>query len=339
MRTPDGIVGRHRTDSDGLRAMPRLKRPELPEGPKKELNDALHDLHFRSGLPSVRDLVAQVGGRVAGKSRVHDAFSSGRVPAWGLVELLVEVLADTTPGADRAREVKRIHQLWLAASGRTAPERPEAPMFPETKKPSAVPPPRRPAPEPQPDAARRPVLAMRVEWVDPSYLEVDVRRRLRGLVDRALDDIGWPSNGKHRRNGSAGSTIVLDSLDENPSLTVGTFLSTLDKEVEYLREPTAYPSNFRTTELRFMALFDPAATDAIDLLEELKVIWSSADVGKIWGQSSGRVSALVNGLADLESHLSGIWEQFIVGVELAKGSQLVSFDVRTRCIAPHADPF
>ncbi|MFF0966449.1 hypothetical protein ACWDQO_08395 [Streptomyces sp. NPDC003703] len=257
-------------------------RPELPEGPKKELNDALHDLHFRSGLPSVRELVARVGGEVAGKSRGHDAFSSERVPAWGLVDLLVEVLAEMTPGADQVREVQRIHQLWLAASGHTAPEQSAPPMLPEAKTPSAVPPSRRPAPAAQPDAARRPVLAMRVEWVDPSDLQIDVRRRLRGLVDQALDDIGWPSKGKHRRNGSAGSTIVLDSLDESPSLTVGTFLSTLDNEVEYLREPTAYPSNFRTAELRFMALFDPAAPDADELLEELKIIWSSDDVGKIW---------------------------------------------------------
>ncbi|MDL5202780.1 hypothetical protein [Streptomyces sp. ALI-76-A] len=316
--------------------MPRLKRPELPEGPRKELNDALHDLHFRSGLPSVRELVARVGGEVAGKSRVHDAFSSERVPAWGLVELLVETLAEMAPGADQAREVQRIHQLWLAASGHTAPEQLAPLKLSEAKEP---PPLRRPAPAARPDAVRRPVLAMRVEWVDPSELRVDVRRRLRVLVGQALDDIGWPSKGKHRRNGSAGSTIVLDSLDESPSLTVGTFLATLDNEVEYLREPTVYPTNFRTTELRFMALFDPAASDAAELLEELKAIWSSDDVGKIWGQSIGRVSALINGLAHFAGHLPGTWDHHVAEVNLAKGSQLVPFDVRTRYIDPHEEPF
>lgn len=319
--------------------MPRLKRPELPDGPRKELNDALHDLHFRSGLPSVRELVARVGGKVAGKSRVHDAFSSERVPAWGLVELLVETLAEMAPGADQAREVQRIHQLWLAASGHTAPELLAPLQLSEAKELSTMPPLRRPAPASRSDAVRRPVLAMRVEWVDPSELRVDVRRRLRVLVGQALDDIGWPSKGKHRRNSSAGSTIVLDSLDESPSLTVGTFLATLDSEVEYLHKPTAYPTNFRTTELRFMALFDPAARDAAELLEELKAIWSSDDVGKIWGQSIGRVSALINGLAHLAGHLPGTWDHHVAEVNVAKGSQLVPFDVRTRYIDPNADPF
>ncbi|MFJ5532438.1 hypothetical protein [Streptomyces sp. NPDC093261] len=314
--------------------MPRLKRPNLPEGPGKELNDALHDLHFRAGLLSVRALVDRVGDTVAGRSRVHDVFSSERVPAWGLVELLVEALAEKAPGADQAREVERMHQLWLAASGHTALEQPAPPMPPKATKPSTVPPPRRPVPAAQPDAARRPVLAMRVEWVDPSAVHLDVRRRLRGLVDQALDDIGRPIKGKHRSNGSAGSTIVLDSLDESPSLTAGTFLATLDSDSEYLRERSF---DLRMTELRFMALFDPAARNAAELLEELKAIWPSDDVAKIWGHSKGRVAAMVNGLAVAGGQLPGTWESHTAEVHLAKGSQLVAFDVRAWYVDSHSD--
>ncbi|MER6843161.1 hypothetical protein [Streptomyces platensis] len=100
--------------------MPKLKKPQLPEGPHGDLNDALHDLHLRAGLPSLRDLVDGVGDRVAGKSRIHDAFSSDRLPAWGLLQLLVEAMVKTVPGSDLRAEESRLYQLWLAASGHSA---------------------------------------------------------------------------------------------------------------------------------------------------------------------------------------------------------------------------
>lgn len=84
--------------------MGALPRPALREGPARDLNDALHDLHHRAGWPSLRQL-----GRAAGCSHttVSHAFSSERLPSWGVLELLVEAM-----GGD----VAAVHRLWLAAS-------------------------------------------------------------------------------------------------------------------------------------------------------------------------------------------------------------------------------
>jgi tetratricopeptide (TPR) repeat protein len=95
--------------------MPALPRPDLAPGPHRDLVDALHDLHHAAGWPSLRSL-----GEAAGCSRttVSRVFSSPRLPAWGVLELLVEAM-----GGDPAR----FHELWLAAgtpdgTGVTAPD-------------------------------------------------------------------------------------------------------------------------------------------------------------------------------------------------------------------------
>jgi tetratricopeptide (TPR) repeat protein len=94
--------------------MGALPRPDLPPGPHRELNDALHDLHHRAGRPSLRALAADVG---CSHTTVSHAFSSSRLPAWGTLELLVESMAG---------DVGAFHDLWLAASapGDPAPAQP-----------------------------------------------------------------------------------------------------------------------------------------------------------------------------------------------------------------------
>src|SRR4029079_11936665 len=83
--------------------MPALPRPDLALGPHRDLVDALHDLHHQAGWPSLRTL-----GDAAGCSRTTGsrAFSAPRLPAWGVVELLVEAM-----GGDPSH----FHGLWLAA--------------------------------------------------------------------------------------------------------------------------------------------------------------------------------------------------------------------------------
>lgn len=83
--------------------MGALPRPDLPAGPSRQLNDALHDLHHAAGWPSLRTLARAAG---CSHTTVSNAFSSPRLPAWGLVELLVEAM-----GGDH----EQIHALWLAA--------------------------------------------------------------------------------------------------------------------------------------------------------------------------------------------------------------------------------
>jgi len=85
-----------------------LPRPDLPPGPHRDLNHALHDLHHRAGWPSLRTLAKAAG---CSHTTVSKAFSSPQVPSWGLVEVLVEEMdGDTT----------EFRQLWLAAT--TQPE-------------------------------------------------------------------------------------------------------------------------------------------------------------------------------------------------------------------------
>jgi tetratricopeptide (TPR) repeat protein len=93
-----------------------LPRPEMPPGPRRDLIDALHTLHHEAGWPSLRVLAGAPG---CSRTTVSSAFSSPRLPSWGVLELLVEAM-----GGD----VVRFHDLWLAAGTPVA-----APSAPETR--------------------------------------------------------------------------------------------------------------------------------------------------------------------------------------------------------------
>ncbi|WP_158553881.1 hypothetical protein [Micromonospora deserti] len=98
--------------------MAGLKRPGSLPDEARALNDALHDLHARAGRPSLTTMVRWIGAGVASRSRIHEAFISARVPDWGLLDVLVEQLANKVPaGPDPGDEVRRFYQLWLAATG------------------------------------------------------------------------------------------------------------------------------------------------------------------------------------------------------------------------------
>jgi hypothetical protein len=81
-----------------------LPRPDLPPGPLRDLVADLHDLHHRDGWRSLRTLARATG---VSHTTVSKAFSSGSLPSWGTVELLVEAM-----GGDRSH----FHDRWLAAS-------------------------------------------------------------------------------------------------------------------------------------------------------------------------------------------------------------------------------
>jgi hypothetical protein len=148
--------------------MPRLKRPESLVGAARALNDALHDLPARAGLPSLADLAQLMGNGVASRSRIHEAFVSGRLPSWGLVELLVEQLASKVPGGPNPDdEVRRFHQLWFAAAGQPVSDGGE-----------------------QPSPTITDALLLLVEWVNAPLLPFPATRRLRELVVTALAESG-----------------------------------------------------------------------------------------------------------------------------------------------------
>ena len=95
--------------------MGALPRPDVPPGPRRDLVDALHDLHHRAGWPSLRALAREAG---CSPTTVSTVFSAPRLPTWGTLELLVEGM-----GGD----VDRFRTLWLAAGpvdeGRPSPPR------------------------------------------------------------------------------------------------------------------------------------------------------------------------------------------------------------------------
>ena len=91
--------------------MGELPRPDVPPGPRRDLVDALHDLHHRAGWPSLRTLAREAG---CSHTTVSNIFSSPRLPPWGALELLVEAMDGDT--AD-------FHQLWLASGQPATPTR------------------------------------------------------------------------------------------------------------------------------------------------------------------------------------------------------------------------
>ena len=84
--------------------MGALPSPVLPPGAHQDLVRALHRLHHEAGWPSLRSLARHAG---VSHTTVSKVFSSGVLPPWGTVELLVEAM-----GGSRSE----FHALWLAAS-------------------------------------------------------------------------------------------------------------------------------------------------------------------------------------------------------------------------------
>ncbi len=79
--------------------MSALPRPDLPPGPHRDLNDALHDLHHRAGWPSLRTLARAAG---VSHTTVSHLFSSTRLPSWGTVELVTEAMSGDTSDLHRS---------------------------------------------------------------------------------------------------------------------------------------------------------------------------------------------------------------------------------------------
>ncbi|MFF6783001.1 GntR family transcriptional regulator [Streptomyces sp. NPDC012510] len=99
--------------------MSRWKAPELPEGPLRELNRALHALHGRAGWPSSRDLQKAVGGQgVVSYTTIHQALTKPVLPRWGVVELLVEELTKLAGARRRPTDtVEHFKELYDRAYG------------------------------------------------------------------------------------------------------------------------------------------------------------------------------------------------------------------------------
>ncbi|MFE7466470.1 hypothetical protein ACFU6R_20530 [Streptomyces sp. NPDC057499] len=270
--------------------MAGLKRPVLQDGGLKDLNDALHNLHRRAGQPSTRDLARRIGSEVASKSRVYDAFSSDRLPSWGLIQVLAEALCASVPSSDFAAEEQKLHSLWLAATGANRDHSP----------PSEV-----PAAQTFPSESNEPlsVLALRIEWARPSDLNVSNRRAVRYIVTEALLDIGYDESGPHRRDMSAGSVISVDARREDPSLTIATVLSSLEDSLAR----SGVPGGYQGSTLRVLAHLGPyarpAAPDAAaQAVAELNELWRYEHTQRLFDNAQSVCSILAAPLLDLNRY-------------------------------------
>ncbi|MCZ7424289.1 ribosomal protein L7/L12 [Micromonospora sp. WMMA1949] len=93
-----------------------LRKPDLPAGAHRDLSLALHELHRKAGWPSVRDLERAINVDLVRRTRIYDAFTSPRLPAWGVLSVLVPELASRVPRMDADEQVDRFHRLWDTAA-------------------------------------------------------------------------------------------------------------------------------------------------------------------------------------------------------------------------------
>ncbi|MEV4283626.1 ribosomal protein L7/L12 [Actinoplanes xinjiangensis] len=93
-----------------------LRKPDLPAGAHHDLSVALHELHRKAGWPSVRDLERTIGVDFVGRTRIYDAFTSPRLPPWGVLSVLVPELARRVPRMDADEQTDHFHRLWDSAA-------------------------------------------------------------------------------------------------------------------------------------------------------------------------------------------------------------------------------
>jgi uncharacterized protein YegL len=99
----------------------------LPEGPRRDLVAALHELYRRAGMPGTRVLSAESRTRddlvdTISHEGVSAILRGTGIPRWTKVECLVRILSDRAVGMlDAEYEVQRFHALWLAANGIVTP--------------------------------------------------------------------------------------------------------------------------------------------------------------------------------------------------------------------------
>ncbi|MBX7546842.1 acyl carrier protein [Streptomyces sp. NPDC088560] len=93
----------------------QFKKPSLPPGRLRDLNDALHALHLVAGQPSLETMHRLLLKRIS-RTRLHDAFTEPRLPPWDTVDALVEILGTRAPGTTPQEVLPEMHALWVLAS-------------------------------------------------------------------------------------------------------------------------------------------------------------------------------------------------------------------------------
>lgn len=216
--------------------MPRLRRPEALRGDARKLNDALHDLHERAGMPSLAELVRGLGAGVASRSRVHETFSHARLPAWGLLELIVEQLARRVPGGPApADEVHRFHKLWRAAGRMQAGD------------------------ERHTTQVVADALLLIIEWVNPPLLPSPSDRLLGHFVDVALTESETDSLVIEKRSQGNSCLVALATDRKTHARVAAAVVSTLNSSV--MKDRSVHHYRWPYPQLRVFAHAGPIEYD------------------------------------------------------------------------------
>jgi hypothetical protein len=101
---PAGEATVARQVGEGSRA--KIRRAAVPDGPIREFFDRIHRLHRWAGEPSTRTIATKLGPGVISYGTVYAALRGPRVPRWGHVELIVEVLDG---------DLEEFRRLWVDA--------------------------------------------------------------------------------------------------------------------------------------------------------------------------------------------------------------------------------
>ncbi|MEU9181807.1 hypothetical protein AB0C90_34210 [Streptomyces sp. NPDC048550] len=209
--------------------MAKLTAPTLAPGPRKRLSDELHTMHRRAGWPSVRELARALGAGVVSSSRIHDAFTNPRLPAWGLVHMVVVELATRAPGADADAEVKRFHGLWdeaaQADASATTENEPPSEQAVTLAGPERLPS-RQDAAQlhaagmtPRPLESARHLLLIDAGFSGSDDAELSYRRRiLNGIIDRVLFAVGVDSSMRQRVDRADAVMELIDCAVPVPDL-------------------------------------------------------------------------------------------------------------------------
>ncbi|MEU8821129.1 FxSxx-COOH system tetratricopeptide repeat protein [Actinoplanes sp. NPDC048796] len=111
--------------------MARAPKPGIVgDGPLGDLLRGLHELHRAAGKPGARRISAAIRDRgdmpdTVSHETIGAMLRGSGLPKWVKVECVVRQLADwSVTGHDADQEIRRFHQLWLAADDGPAPDLP-----------------------------------------------------------------------------------------------------------------------------------------------------------------------------------------------------------------------
>ncbi|MFJ4916681.1 hypothetical protein [Streptomyces sp. NPDC088726] len=96
-----------------------FKRPQLEDGPLRDLNDALHMLHLWAGRPSLSEMHAALSEEAKKKisrSTLHAALASPTLPRRDTVDALVEILGTRARNTTPEGQLVRFDTLWQRAA-------------------------------------------------------------------------------------------------------------------------------------------------------------------------------------------------------------------------------